>query len=185
MKNILLIVIIVISIVHAVLFFYFRERKNHLLSYFQYHIIMLMILFVSIKYLMDKVPIYYTLFFLIFTILNIVRTVKWLINSNKTNFYFISLYLVESFFVIVTSYANLYGIFNNLFSKDALTLVDTMYYSITTITTTGYGDIYPTCSITKFIAASEMLIGYFYGAIVIAIIVSKFIEIANNEKKSQ
>ncbi|UAL50236.1 hypothetical protein K8L98_13220 [Metabacillus dongyingensis] len=51
-----------------------------------------------------------------------------------------------------------------------------MYYSITTFTTTGFGDITSIGVISNMIAASEMLIGFIISTLFMAIITSKLIK---------
>lgn len=177
MKSLFLIIFILTVIVHLFLYFHIRKKKRYLLSYFEYHISMLIFLNASILFLFEYTWLGFILIYSIVTTLNIMRLIKWLINSNKTNFYFIALYLIESLFIIITLYANLYKSFNKLFSRPNLTSSDALYYSVTTFTTAGYGDIYPTHNITKLLATSEMLVGYFYSAIIISLMVSKFIEL--------
>lgn len=50
---------------------------------------------------------------------------------------------------------------------------DTVYFSIITITTLGYGDIYPT-GITKIFAGSEAIIGTFFWALFIMVVGRKY-----------
>lgn len=52
---------------------------------------------------------------------------------------------------------------------------DTFYFSFITLTTIGYGDFVPTSSLGQRIAILEGLIGQFYIAIVMAIIVGKYL----------
>lgn len=52
---------------------------------------------------------------------------------------------------------------------------DTFYFSFITLTTIGYGDFAPTSSLGQRIAILEGLVGQFYLAIVMAIIVGKFL----------
>jgi voltage-gated potassium channel len=52
---------------------------------------------------------------------------------------------------------------------------DTFYFSFTTLTTIGYGDFAPTSSLGQRIAILEGLTGQFYLAIVMAILVGKFL----------
>lgn len=44
-----------------------------------------------------------------------------------------------------------------------------LYYSVTTFTSTGYGDIYPTHALTKFAAGAEMLLGWFISTLLIGL----------------
>lgn len=52
---------------------------------------------------------------------------------------------------------------------------DTFYFSFITLTTIGYGDFAPTSSLGQRIAILEGLIGQFYLAIVMAILVGKYL----------
>ena len=58
---------------------------------------------------------------------------------------------------------------------------NTFYFSFITLTTIGYGDFAPTSPLGQNIAILEGLIGQFYIAIIMAVIVGKFI--SNNSKK--
>jgi hypothetical protein len=57
-----------------------------------------------------------------------------------------------------------------------------IYFSYTTLTTTGFGDILPTHSITRTLALVEQLIGVFYPAILIGRLVSLSVESSNKTK---
>ncbi|MBT3181017.1 MAG: two pore domain potassium channel family protein, partial [Deltaproteobacteria bacterium] len=43
-----------------------------------------------------------------------------------------------------------------------------LYFSLTTLTTTGFGDIVPTSAFTKMLSAMEGVIGSMYIAVVVA-----------------
>jgi voltage-gated potassium channel Kch len=44
----------------------------------------------------------------------------------------------------------------------------TIYYSMVTLTTLGYGDITPAAPITRFLAYMEALVGIFYTTVLVA-----------------
>ncbi len=50
-----------------------------------------------------------------------------------------------------------------------------IYYSFVTLATLGYGDIVPDTSLTRSVAIVEAVIGQFYVAIVVAVLVSAFV----------
>ncbi len=81
---------------------------------------------------------------------------------------------VISFFV----YAFLESEYPDTLSTDLLSIKgieDTFYFSFTTLTTIGYGDIVPTSVLGQKIVILEGLAGQFYLAIVMAIIVGKYL----------
>lgn len=85
--------------------------------------------------------------------------------------------------LIITTYANLYlqvyrmkGKKAFKFSGEELSGNDFMYYSITTFTTTGFGDITSIGVISNMIAASEMLIGFIISTLFMAILTSKLVK---------
>lgn len=55
--------------------------------------------------------------------------------------------------------------------------VDFLYYSLTTITTTGYGDIYPLTKTAKVITSIEIVLG------VIIILRAAFYEVVGKRKQ--
>ncbi len=57
-----------------------------------------------------------------------------------------------------------------------------IYFSYSTLTTTGYGDILPAHSVTRTLALVEQLIGVFYPAILIGRLVSLSVESSNKSK---
>lgn len=170
---------IIMFVIHIPLYFYFKMKKD-LYRYFEYHITMFSILLFSFAFLETKVWIGILVTYVILVIANCVRITLWLLKSNRNNFYFIALYLIESFFTIIVLYAKFYLHYSRYFNK-ALSPVDAVYYSITTITTTGYGDIYPVETIGKILSNTEMILGYLYSAVIIALIVSKLMEIKSKD----
>ncbi|TDL83082.1 ion channel [Peribacillus frigoritolerans] len=85
--------------------------------------------------------------------------------------------------LIITTYANLFmqiyrikGEKSFKFSGKELSGDDFLYYSITTFTTTGFGDITSIGVLSNMIAASEMLIGFIISTLFMAIITSKLIK---------
>jgi hypothetical protein len=70
--------------------------------------------------------------------------------------------------------------FNNI-NENALK--DFLYFSLTSLTTMGYGDITPVYSLARSLANFEALIGQLYPAILIARLVSMEFESANRRKE--
>ncbi len=94
----------------------------------------------------------------------------------------ITIYRIEGsivgYLLIGLLFANVYHLiyqlegvtaFNNLGETD---LRDFLYFSLTTLTTVGYGDISPAIPISRSLANIESLIGQLYPAILIARLVS-------------
>ncbi len=52
-------------------------------------------------------------------------------------------------------------------STEIVPQTDLVYYSFVTLTTTGYGDIYPAMKVTKVLANIESIFGVFYIAVII------------------
>jgi len=71
-------------------------------------------------------------------------------------------FLANTLVVIIVSFASLYR-WAGLKTDGVIThdLWDCIYFSITTITTVGFGDFYPCSPPGRVIAATEALSGYF------------------------
>jgi ion channel len=61
-----------------------------------------------------------------------------------------------------------------LHGVSAATASDTLYFSVITITTVGYGDITPGNNLAQAVAASEALVGQLYLVSVVAVVVSRY-----------
>jgi hypothetical protein len=70
------------------------------------------------------------------------------------------------------------GSFNNL-AQGVKGISELMYYSFITILTIGYGDITPATDIAQKMSMFFGLIGYFYGVVVIGIIMGKYVSRGN------
>ncbi len=95
---------------------------------------------------------------------------------------------VISYMVIAVAFSQLYWILNHLFADCFNTPIPAkqqsafLYFSLTTLTTVGYGDIQPVNHYVRFIAAFEAVVGVFYIAIVIARLVAGYrLEAADGE----
>jgi len=60
-----------------------------------------------------------------------------------------------------------------------------IYFSYTTLTTTGFGDILPAHTITRTLALIEQLIGVFYPAILIGRLVSLSVESSHQSRSEK
>ncbi|HEY7174432.1 MAG TPA: potassium channel family protein, partial [Micromonosporaceae bacterium] len=52
---------------------------------------------------------------------------------------------------------------------------DTLYFSLITLTTVGYGDIVPVANVARAVASIEALVGQLYLVSVVAAVVSRFV----------
>ncbi len=50
-----------------------------------------------------------------------------------------------------------------------------IYFSFVTLATLGYGDILPDSNLTRSVAILEAIIGQFYVAVIVAVLVSAFV----------
>ena len=83
--------------------------------------------------------------------------------------------------IVIIGYADFYFKLSNCYSyafKDNISLsaIDSIYFSVTTFTTTGFGDIYPISHSAKMYVATETIIGYILSAFIMAILVIKFMD---------
>ncbi|WP_081644437.1 potassium channel family protein [Thioalkalivibrio sp. AKL19] len=58
-------------------------------------------------------------------------------------------------------------------SVEGLCRIDSIYHSFVTMTTLGYGDIFPVSDLTKMLATGQTLVGMFMFEIVIGLFLSK------------
>lgn len=86
--------------------------------------------------------------------------------------------MLEQFVIIIM----VFGSINYLISSyypDAfptkLSYLDSIYYSITTIATVGYGDIHPLHEASKIASMAEILIGYLFAVIFIAVFINVYL----------
>jgi len=61
--------------------------------------------------------------------------------------------------------------------KENWSLIDSFYFSVTSLTTTGYGDLYPTQDITKIFTVFYLLIGVGVAVYALNILAKYYIDI--------
>jgi voltage-gated potassium channel len=87
-------------------------------------------------------------------------------------------------FILLTLSSTLMYYFENDAQPEAFSNIgQSMWWAVATLTTVGYGDIYPITGIGKFLGAIIALIGIGFVALPTGIISSAFIEKVQNEKK--
>jgi hypothetical protein len=62
---------------------------------------------------------------------------------------------------------------------------DLIYFTLTTLTTTGYGDILPVNSVARHLSTLISISGQFYVAVFVAILVSKFVANSKQDEKPE
>lgn len=139
-------------------------------------------LFVVDMYYMSFLPIYFIIILIVNFFLSLILFTREMIHKEKIRFF--TLKIIAIIVALVTGYADFYFQLSrnylHVFKDDlALSAIDSLYFSISTFTTTGYGDIYPISTSAKMFAASEMVLGYIVSSFVVAILVTKFLDEKN------
>jgi hypothetical protein len=99
-------------------------------------------------------------------------------SSNKLYFYFITLFLLIGYFALV--YKNFGTIPPGQTGTEQLNWLDSLYFSVVTWTTLGYGDFRPGTDTVKLFVMTEALLGYVYMGMLIGKIL-----LLGQSKKSQ
>ena len=63
----------------------------------------------------------------------------------------------------------------NTASSGEVAQIEMIYFSFVTLATLGYGDIVPVTSLARSVAIIEAMVGQFYVAVVVAVLVSAFV----------
>ncbi|WP_163103017.1 ion channel [Peribacillus alkalitolerans] len=173
-------------------FFHLGEfNKKKLIFYFILNILAFALLvvfsFIKVKH---GIGVYIlVIVFLMFYIICLYLLYEFIISIPKTKARLRNIVIGSALLLglILLTYANLYlqvyrikgdKAFN--FSGKSLSGNDFLYYSITTFTTTGYGDITSIGITSNAIAASEMILGMVTNTVLMAIIAAKLITKLNN-----
>ena len=80
-----------------------------------------------------------------------------------------------SFLVIIFAYAGIYYVDNETTKDGDLGFLESLYFSVVTFTSLGYGDISP-LGISRFFAASEALLGVFMISLFVVVFTRKMID---------
>ncbi|PLR79268.1 hypothetical protein CU633_00595 [Bacillus sp. V3-13] len=165
--------------------------KKKLLTYFLFNILVIILLIINTIYKINEKTGNYVLITLLILLLTIclyllIDFIVVIPNSKSSlKQIFIGSSLLLS--LIIITYANLYFLVYRIkghkafsFSGKNLSGDDFLYYSITTFTTTGYGDITSIGLLSNALSASEMLVGVITNAILMSILTAKLIKKLNN-----
>jgi len=139
-------------------------------------------LFVVDMYFMSFLPIFFIIILIANFFISLILFTREIIHKEKIRFF--TLKIIAIIVALVMGYADFYfqlsRSYLHVFKDDiALSAIDSLYFSISTFTTTGYGDIYPISTSAKMFAASEMVLGYIVSSFVVAILVTKFLDEKN------
>ena len=90
-----------------------------------------------------------------------------------------------AFILLILSSTLMYYIENEAQPEKFENIGQAMWWSVATLTTVGYGDVYPITGIGKFLSAIIALIGIGFVALPTGIISSAFIERVQKEKEEK
>ncbi|UNO48142.1 ion channel [Alicyclobacillus acidoterrestris] len=122
----------------------------------------------------------YTLSFLVGSIISYSFVSIRKILKEKTSTKFTIFIVVLQFFNAVLMFASVYrGLtFDSIkyhlaqpFSQSVLSIEDAIYFSVTTFTSTGFGDIAPVSVGAKMFTSLQMTIGWIYSTVIMAIFI--------------
>lgn len=173
-------IFILFIILDIIAFHYYKQfkKQNILAAFMTVNLVNLSVLYGLVTYLIGNTPMPHILICSCIASTTIFLIIMPFVirNATKESFTITVVFLLELFVQVILVYANIYTSNIALFSR-RISHIDALYYSITTFTTTGYGDIVPVEPLSKIIAASEMVIGYLFVGFIIAVLVAKFIQI--------
>jgi len=124
-------------------------------------------------------------FFRLFRLTAYMKSAQMIMNVFKTRVHELLLSLVLVIFLIVFSSSILYfAEHNHPVNKDLFTSIPaTVWWSVVTLTTTGYGDMYPMTTLGKAMAGIIMLTGVAFFALPAGIITAGFLEESRKARK--
>lgn len=166
-------------------------NTNKLYKYFALNVLVILLLIVSAILNIKENAVLYVLLvsFILLLILCIYLLVEFVILIPNTMACLTNICIGSGLLLslILTTYANLYLQVYQLkgdkafaFTGKHLSGDDFLYYSITTFTTTGYGDITSIGLISNALAASEMLVGMVSNTILMAVLTAKLLKTLKN-----
>lgn len=124
-------------------------------------------------------------FFRLFRLTAYMKSAQMIINvfKSRVNELLLSLVLVI-FLIIFSSCALYFAEHNHPVNKELFTSIPaTIWWSVVTLTTTGYGDMYPMTTLGKMMAGVIMLTGVAFFALPAGIITAGFLEEFRKNKK--
>lgn len=122
-------------------------------------------------------------FFRLFRLTAYTRSAQMIFNVFKSRFRELLLSFVMVIFLIIIASCLLYFAEHNAQPESFSSIPATMWWAVVTLTTTGYGDIYPITTIGKILAGTIMLTGVALFALPAGIITVGFLEEFNFNRK--
>jgi len=110
------------------------------------------------------------------------NTIKYVLRESKSE---LSITVFIAFILLIFSSTLMYYVENEAQPEKFQNIGESLWWSVATLTTVGYGDIYPITGLGKFISAIIALIGVAFVALPTGIISSAFIEKIQKEKKKE
>lgn len=126
-------------------------------------------------------------FFRLFRLTAYMKSAHMIVNifKSRVNELLLSLVLVV-FLIIFSSCAIYFAEHNHPVNKELFTSIPaTIWWSVVTLTTTGYGDMYPMTTLGKLMAGIIMLTGVAFFALPAGIITAGFLEEFRKNKKNK
>lgn len=165
--------------------------KGKLYKYFFLDALVILLLIISSVFNIKESVVLYVLLitFILLLILCVYLLVEFIILIPNTTACLANICIGSGLLLtlILTTYANLYfqvyqlkGDKAFVFTGKHLSGDDFLYYSITTFTTTGYGDITSIGLTSNALAASEMLIGMVSNTILMAVLTARLLKTLKN-----
>lgn len=108
------------------------------------------------------------------------KTIGSILKETKAD---LSITIFVAFVLLILSSTLMYYIENDAQPEKFENIGQAMWWSVATLTTVGYGDVYPITGIGKFLSAIIAIIGIGFVALPTGIISSAFVERIRNEKK--
>jgi hypothetical protein len=93
--------------------------------------------------------------------------------------------LFEAGLIVIFSYAAVFYSLNILYTNSfssKLTILDSLYFSLITVATVGYGDINPVSNPAKILVMSEILFGLLFMLVIVSVFLSVFIKLHADEQ---
>jgi len=110
------------------------------------------------------------------------KTINEVLRETKTD---LAITIFVAFILLILSSTLMYYVENEVQPEKFASIGHSFWWSVATLTTVGYGDVYPVTAMGKFLSAIIALIGIGFVALPTGIISSSFIEKLQKKKSNQ